>query len=439
MPSVMNDSPLSAPGGVARPGWRAAIRGNVLMMGLVSLFTDFSSEMMNPLLPVFLAGLVPLGWAPFYVGLMEGVAEATASLLKLASGRVSDALGKRKALVVAGYGLSAVFRPLMAVAAAGWQVVAMKFADRVGKGIRTSPRDALISQAVGPEVRGLAFSFHRAMDHAGAILGPLVAIAILYGFLGGEVFRHTGFLGRGAEHTDARTIHALRWLFGIALVPGLAAMVVLVGKVREMVPAAGGEAGSGAKGWRGLPRGFWAFVGIVLLFALGNSSDLFIVLYGWERFGLSVFDLIGLWIALHLSKVVFSFPGGALSDRLGRRPLIVAGWAVYAAVYMGLAAVGQVWQFWALVVVYGVYYGLTEGAEKALVADFVPAGQRGTAFGIYHGAVGFAALPASLMFGVFWSWIGPVAAFSIGAALAGAAAILLVMLLSAARGARQAD
>jgi MFS family permease len=413
--------------------WRAAIRGNVLMMGLVSLFTDFSSEMMNPLLPVFIAGLVPLGWAPFYVGLMEGVAEATASLLKLVSGRMSDVLGRRKALVVVGYGLSAVFRPMMALAAAGWQVVAMKFADRVGKGIRTSPRDALISQAAGAQFRGLAFSFHRAMDNAGAILGPLVAVAILYAFLGGRLFEHTGWFGKAGGQTGAQTIHALRWLFGIALVPGLAAMAVLVGKVREMAPPPADDPSGGAKGWRDLPRGFWAFVGIVVLFALGNSSDLFIVLYGWERFQLSVVDLIGLWIALHLSKVAFSFPGGALSDRLGRRPLIVAGWAVYALVYLGLAVVGQTWQFWALAVAYGVYYGLTEGVEKALVADFVPPQQRGTAFGIYHGAVGLAALPASLMFGVFWLRIGPVVAFGVGAALAGAAAILLTVLLSTSR------
>ncbi|MCJ7543517.1 MAG: MFS transporter [Phycisphaerae bacterium] len=419
--------------------WRAAIRGNVLMMGLVSLLTDFSSEMMNPLLPVFLAGLVPLGWAPFYVGLMEGVAETAASLLKLVSGRMSDAWGRRKALVVVGYGLSAVFRPMMALAAAGWHVVAMKLADRVGKGIRTSPRDALISQAAAPQFRGLAFGFHRAMDHLGAILGPLAAIAILYAFLGGGLFEHTGWFGKAGGQTGARTIHALRWLFAIALIPGLAAMVVLVGKVREMVPApAAGEASGGVKGWRDLPRGFYAFVGIVILFALGNSSDLFIMLYGWERVGLSVMDLIGLWIALHLAKVAFSFPGGALSDRLGRRPLIVAGWAVYALVYLGLAAVGQAWQLWGLVVAYGVYYGLTEGAEKALVADFVPAQQRGTAFGIYHAAVGVSALPASLMFGVFWSTIGPVVAFGIGAALAGAAAVLLIVLLSTARGRQQA-
>jgi MFS family permease len=416
-----------------RPTWRGAIRGNVLMMGLVSLLTDFSSEMMNPLLPVFIAGIVPLGWAPFYVGLMEGVAEATASLLKLVSGRLSDVLGKRKALVVVGYGLSTIFRPMMALAAAGWQVVVMKFADRIGKGIRTSPRDALISQSVDPAYRGLAFSFHRAMDNAGAIAGPLVAIAILYPFLGGELFQH--WYNQAAHQTDARTMGALRWLFGIALIPGLAAMVMLVGKVREIAPPAVTDAKITSKERRRLPRPFYVFVGIVVLFALGNSSDLFIVLYGWDRFDLSVMDLIGLWILLHVSKVAFSFPGGMLSDRIGRRPLIVGGWAVYALVYLGFAAVQQtqLWLFWVLIAAYGVYYGLTEGVERALIADFVPAENRGTAYGVYHAAIGFAALPASLIFGILWKFIGPVIAFSIGAGLAGMAAVLLMVFLSASR------
>ncbi|MGA2266245.1 MAG: MFS transporter [Phycisphaerae bacterium] len=421
-----------------RPTWRSAIRGNVLMMGLVSLLTDFSSEMMNPLLPVFIAGIVPLGWAPFYVGLMEGVAEATASLLKLVSGRLSDVLGKRKMLVVVGYGLSTIFRPMMALAMAGWQVVVMKFADRIGKGIRTSPRDALISQSVVPEYRGLAFSFHRAMDNTGAIAGPLVAIAILYAFLGGELFDKTGWWGTSGGQDHHHVVTALRWLFGIALIPGLAAMVMLVSKVREISPPAATDAKITSKDGRRLPRPFYVFVGIVVLFALGNSSDLFIVLYGWERFGLSMIDLIGLWILLHVLKVASSFPGGMLSDRIGRRPLIVGGWAVYALVYLGFAVVHQTWQFWALVAAYGVYYGLTEGVERALIADFVPAENRGTAYGVYHGAIGFAALPASLIFGILWKFIGPVIAFGIGAGLAGLAAVLLVVFLSTSKRPAQA-
>jgi len=435
-------------------GRLAAIRGNVLMMGLVSLFTDFSSEMIYPLLPIFVSGLaaaagVPAeavaGWVAIYVGVMEGVAETTASLLKLVSGRVSDALGKRKALAVLGYGISTAVRPLMAIASVGWHLVFLRFGDRVGKGIRTSPRDALISDSVDKASRGLAFSFHRAMDHTGAILGPLVSMGVLYAFLG---------YGLWKGHPDTATpaeMHALRWLFAIALIPGIAAMVSLVGKVREIAPSRGATAGLSSRARSGeptvaqekkgalreLPGRFHAFVGIVTLFALGNSSDLFLLLYGQTMFGFGMVQIIGIWIALHLSKVVFSFPGGMLSDRYGRRPMILIGWAVYALVYLGMACVQTPAQFWALMVAFGIFYGMTEGAEKALVADFVPSEYRGTAYGLYHGAVGLAALPASLVFGLFWKELGAPVAFGIGAGLAGIAAVLLALLLSASRGPEQ--
>jgi MFS family permease len=415
-----------ADGALAQPsGWRAAVRGNVLMMGLVSLFTDFSSEMIYPLLPLFFSGLVPAGYVAVYVGLMEGLAETTASLLKFFSGRISDALGKRKALAVLGYGISSLVRPLMAVCAAGWHVVALRFLDRVGKGIRTAPRDALISDSVGKEYRGIAFSFHRAMDHAGAILGPIVGVGILYAFLGYHLWH-----GSTARATPEE-MRALRWLFAFAVIPGIAAMVSLVGRVKEISPkvAADSAADPPAK----LPGRFYAFVGVVTLFALGNSSDLFIVFYGRTMFGLGLLQLIGLWVALHISKFVFSFPGGLLSDKFGRRPVIIAGWLVYALVYFGMALVAEQWQFWALIAVYGFYYGMTEGAEKALVADFVPSEQRGTAFGIYHTAIGLAAFPASLVFGIVWETLGPAIAFTIGAYLAGIAALLLLLLLSTAR------
>jgi MFS family permease len=411
-------------------GWRAAVRGNVLMMGLVSLWTDFSSEMIYPLLPVFFTGLVPSGWVAVYVGLMEGVAETTASLLKLFSGRLSDALGRRKILAVVGYGISTGCRPLMALATAGWHTVVLRFGDRVGKGIRTSPRDALISDSVGQDHRGLAFSFHRAMDHVGAILGPIAAVGILYAFLG------YGLWQGDARKATAEEMRALRWLFAIALIPGLAAMIALVGRVREIRPQPiqrrDARTTQTTTAWRRLPGRFYAFVGIVTLFALGNSSDLFLVFYGQTRFGFGLLELIGLWVALHVSKVVFSFPGGIISDKIGRRPLIIAGYAVYTGVYLGMACVSQPWQFWALIAAYGCYYGMVEGAEKALVADFVASEHRGTAYGLYHGAVGLAALPASLMFGVFWKTVGPRAAFGIGAGLAAMAAVLLAALLSAA-------
>lgn len=423
-----------APAGKARPSWRDAVRGNVLAVGLVSLFTDFSSEMIFPLLPVFFTGLVGAGYDMVYVAIMSGLAEATASVLKLFSGRISDKLGKRKALVAVGYGISTVARPLMALAGAGWHVIALRVGDRVGKGIRTSPRDALIGDAIAPQYRGLAFSFHRVMDHCGAILGPVVSVLILYAMLGRGLWRGI------VEKPSPEEMQAMRWLFGIALIPGLLAMLTIFGKVREIAPrpAERPVEGKAAGAWRRLPRRFYAYVGAVGLFSLGNSSDLFLVLYGMKLFNMGLAGMIGLWVALHVSKIVFSFPGGALSDRFGRRPMIVAGWSMYALVYLGMALVGAYgsqWHFWALIAAYGFYYGMSEGVEKAVVADFVPdSAQRGTAFGVYHATEGMAKLPASLMFGLFWLAIGPVIAFGIGAALAGAAVVLVAVLLSATPG-----
>ena len=401
------------------------------MIGLVSLFTDASSEMIYPLLPVFLAGLVPLGTAAVYVGLMAGISETTASLLKIFSGRISDAIGRRKLLVVLGYGLSTVFRPLIAVTTAGWQVIAFRFADRVGKGIRTSPRDALISYSVGQEFRGRAFGLHRAMDHFGAVIGPIIGAGILFALLGRGLWIHSEQIPSGQE------MQALRWLFWLALLPGLAAMVVLVGKVREVYPEVGQRTDErqieNLGGWRHLGKKFYVFVGIASIFALGNSSDLFLLLLAKTKFSLDMMSLLGMWVALHISKVVWSFFGGFLADRLGRRPIIVAGWLVYALVYLGFAVAGQQWQFWSLLVIYGVYYGLTEGVEKALVADLAPVEYRGSAYGIYHGAVGLSALPASLLFGVFWKVLGAPIAFGIGAGLGCLAAILLGVFLSTER------
>ncbi len=430
----------AAPAKPAGSTWRNTIRGNVLMMGVVSLLTDFSSEMMNPLLPVFIAGVVPLGQAAVYLGLMEGLAETTASLLKLFSGRLSDALGKRKGLVVVGYGISTLLRPAMALAGAGWQIVALKFGDRVGKGIRTAPRDDLIGDSVGKESRGLAFSFHRAMDHTGAVIGSLAAAVILLAFLPG----HELWTGSAENKPGPDEMTALRWLFGIALIPGILAMAALIGKVREIAPKAPsqtpGHAVTKLSTWRQLPRRFYVFVGLVCIFALGNSSDLFLLLYARDKFQLGLLWLIGLWVALHLSKIVFSFPGGIISDKIGRRPLILVGWAMYALVYLGMAQVAQQWQFWALFLAYGFYYGMTEGVEKALVADFVPSETRATAYGIYHGAIGIAALPGNLLFGVLWleldklrPGLGPQVAFSVGAGLAGMAALGLLLLLSTAK------
>lgn len=404
--------------------WREVVRGNVLAVGVVSLLTDLASEMMNPLLPLFVAGLVPIGLAPVVLGAMEGVAEATASLLKLVSGRLSDRIGRRKGLVLIGYGLSAVVRPWMGLATVGAHAVGVKFLDRIGKGLRTSPRDALLGDAAPPSRRALAYSFHRAMDHTGAVLGPLVAAGLLHAQLG------YGFWRGAAVAPTADEMAALRVVFAVALVPGLAAVAVVVLGVRESTPRAKDVqpvAGVAAPVVPPLPRRFYGFVAVATLFALGNSSDLFLLLYAHERFSLGMPEILGLWVALHIIKVAGALPGGLLADRFGRRPAILAGWTLYALCYLGFAVAATLWQLGLLLIVYGVYYGLTEGALKAMVADYTVPAQRATAFGVFHGAVGLAALPASLVFGLLWAELGPRAAFTIGAGLAVAAALGLLV------------
>lgn len=408
--------------------WREVLKGNVLAVGVVSLLTDLASEMMNPLLPLFLAGLAPVGLAPIVLGTMEGVAEATASLLKLVSGHLSDRLGRRKGLVLIGYGLSAVVRPLMALVAASNQVIGVKFLDRIGKGLRTSPRDALLGDAAPPSRRALAFSFHRAMDHTGSVLGPLVAAGLLYAQLG------YGFWREASATPTADEMSALRVVFAVALVPGLVAVAVVMFGVREspmnltVGPASGTPDVAPAAAVPPLSRRFYGFVAVAVLFALGNSSDLFLLLYAHEKFALGMPQILGLWVALHIAKAAGSLPGGLLADRIGRRPAIFAGWTLYALCYLGFGAASALWQVGLLLVAYGVYYGLTEGALKAMVTDYTVPAQRATAFGVFHGALGLAALPASLVFGVLWARLGPQAAFSLGAGLAGAAALGLFML-----------
>jgi MFS family permease len=364
----------------------------VIALGAVSLLTDLSSEMIYPLLPIFLS--TALGAGPLAIGAIEGAAESVAALLKLASGWWSDRLPRRKPLVVMGYGLASIVRPMVGLAQGVGQVLAIRLADRVGKGIRGAPRDALIADAVSPEQRGRAYGFQRAADHAGAVAGPIVAYALLtWGGL------------------------TLRVVFLLAAIPAAAAMVALVFGVRESrreVPKVG-KGPSLAR--QGLDRRFWAYLAVLLVFTLGNSTDALLILRANEL-GVSVALVPILWAALHVVKSVSSTPGGILSDRFGRRPLIIGGWLVYAAVYLGFAFASATWHAWALFIVYGLYFGMTEGVEKALVADLVPTNVRGAAFGWYNLTIGLAALPASLIFGGLWQEYGAFAAFSVGASLA---------------------
>jgi MFS family permease len=362
-----------------------------------------------------------------YIGLMESLAESTASLLKYYTGRLSDRCARRKPLALAGYALSSVVRPLTAFAVTGWQVVFLRLGDRIGKGVRTAPRDALLSESTPAGALGRAFSLHRLMDHAGAVAGPLFA-----GFLLNLILGHAMLWRRGIEAAGPEEMAALRWLFATAAIPGLAATFSLWRLVQERPRFAGNHEDAGQKALSGeskLPFRFYLFLIAAALFTLGNSSDLFLVFYAQDRFGLGLGWVIGLWVGLHLSKIIFSLPGGWLADRYGRRVAILMGWSIYTIVYIAMPFTLSLWAVWALLVLYGAYFGMTEGAERALVADFAEVENRGRAYGWYHGTIGFATVPASLLFGVFWARFGPMAAFLIGATLAAAALLLLIFCL----------
>jgi MFS family permease len=385
--------------------WRKGLSRNVVILGFVSLLNDGASEMIYPLLPVFLTAV--LGAGPAALGVIEGIAEATASLLKLFSGYVSDRVKRRKGWIVAGYSLSNVIRPLIAFSTSWLHVLVLRFSDRVGKGLRTSPRDAIIADSTPLEYRGMAYGFHRAMDHSGAIVGPLLATALLLVF-----------------HDDIKTI------FLLSFIPGMLAVLMLVFGLREK-HAEGPRTPSAPfnfrSAWAEMPAGFRKYLLIILIFTLGNSTDAFLLLRA-QQLGVSVAFLPIIWVVLHIVKMGFSVPGGVLSDRIGRKKVIVAGWLVYALVYAGFGAASAHWHAWALFAVYGIYFGLTEGAEKALVADFAPVHLRGSSFGLYHLVVGAGALPASLLFGFVWQEFGSTAAFGMGAGLALMAGGMLSML-----------
>ena len=386
------------------------VQGNVLWLGIVSLLTDLSSEMIYPLLPFFLT--TTLGAGPAFLGMVEGLAEATASLVKLASGWFSDRSGRRKPLVLIGYGLASAARPLIALATAPWHVLVIRFADRVGKGVRTAPRDVLLTDAVDPANRGAAFGFHRGADHAGAVLGPLLAAGIL--------------LLAPANY---------RMVFAIAAVPAALSMLVLWLRVRETATAATTEKTRPAfAGFATLPRGLRIFLVVLVIFTLGNATDAFLLLRA-QQLGVPLTLIPALWAALHVSKMIWSIPGGMLADRFGARRAIIAGWLLYAGVYAAFAHATAAWQVWAVFGVYGLFYGLTEAPEKALVALLSTRANRGVAFGAYHFAIGVAALPASVIFGLLWQRFGAPTALWTGAGLAlcAAAGLAVVRLDSPVR------
>ncbi|OIN93209.1 MAG: MFS transporter [Anaerolineae bacterium CG1_02_58_13] len=389
---------------------------NVWIVTITSLLTDISSEMIVYLIPLFLANV--LGVRTAVIGLIDGVAETTASLLKIYSGALSDKLGKRKWLTVAGYALSTIAKPFLYIANAWGWVLGVRFADRVGKGIRTAPRDALVADSIEPTQRGLAFGFHRAGDTLGAFLGLGLAAAIVW-------------LTQSQAEFLTRSTFQLAIL--VSIIPAVLAVIVLALGARDIIarsPAAQSKGGleAGAvegRGLRGMDSRFKYFLLVVVLFTLGNSSDAFIVLRGQER-GLNVLQVMLMVMTFNLVYALLAGPLGALSDKIGRRRLILFGWLAYGLVYLGFAFSQTGWQVWALFAFYGIYYAATEGVAKALIADLVPESQRGTAYGLYAAAVGLTALPASLIAGVLWQGLGPWNGFGASAPFAFGAAMALL-------------
>lgn len=386
-------------------GLMAGIKRPILTLGLVSFFTDVSSEMIYPLIPRFLT--VTLGVPVAVLGLIEGIAEGTASLLKTPSGWLSDRLGRRRPLVFAGYGLSALGKLLLAVAM-GWPLALVaRFVDRAGKGLRTAPRDALIADLTEPAYRGKAFGLHRAMDTAGAVAGPLAAYGLLVLFQ-----------------------EDLRRLFLIAILPAVVGLL-LVRAVREPGPrpmpaqgsAAREPAASGSLGWQ-----FKAFVLVNLVFALGNSSDAFLLLRAADR-GLGTGAVVLAYVLYNGVYSLLSTPAGVLSDRLGRRSVMLAGFVLFALVYLGFAAAPGAGAVWGLFALYGLYMAMTEGVGRALASDLAPPGALGRALGLYHTGIGVMALLASIMAGLLWEQVGRAAPFYLGGATAALAALLLLALV----------
>jgi MFS family permease len=435
------------------------ISPTVIALGLVSFFTDLSSEMIYPLLPVFLSSV--LGAGAFALGLIEGVAETTASILKIVSGHMTDRTGKRKPFVLSGYGLSSTMRPLIGLATVWPAVLVLRFMDRVGKGIRTSPRDALIAEVTDPRFRGRAYGFHRAMDHAGAVFGPLAAVLLLKGFRLSlrTVFLFSAFPAvvvmvilvffvqeRGdrlsQESKGKRALEAEEMLAQESkgkraleaeemLAPQKAGEKRFAQKEGERKAAANGPAGEGAGQQamesnpkatmvpdqkvmgKALENDFRLFLLAVITFTLGNSTDAFLLLR-LNAAGVGAAGTAVLWSLFHVVKMASTYAGGRLSDRTGPKNMIITGWSYYALIYLLFAFLNSKAALIGIFLLYGIYFGLTEPAERSLVASFSPSSRRGRAFGSYHGAIGLASLPASLIFGLIWQLWGYRYAFIMG-------------------------
>jgi len=389
---------------------------NVWVMSATSLLNDISSEMLLNLIPFFLANI--LGVRTAVIGLIEGVAETTASLLKIYFGALSDRFGKRKPFAVIGYALSAATKPLLYFASTWGWVLGVRVADRIGKGIRTAPRDALIADSIDDKQRGLAFGLHRAADTLGAFLGLGIATFIVW---------------RTQAQASLLSLDTFKLIVLVSIIPGVLGVLVLASGAREVTGTGTGVEVKRLSLNEMDPR-FKYFLFVLVLFTLGNSSDAFILLRGQER-GLSILQVMGMSLTFNAIYTVFAGPLGAWSDQVGRRRLMLGGWLAYGLVYLGFAFSKTGWQIWALFALYGLYYAATEGAAKALVADLVPQAQRGTAYGLFNAAIGITVLPASLIAGLLWqglgAWtgLGPSAPFFFGALMALLAGLLFARLV----------
>ncbi len=376
---------------------------NVRNLGWVSFFNDVSSEMIYPLLPLFLTQV--LGAGVLFVGLIEGMAESASSFLKLFSGWLSDRFQKRKGIILFGYSLASITRPITGLVTSSVHLLFLRFLDRVGKGVRTSPRDALLAQCCNGEERGRAFGFQRAMDHAGAMAGPLIASLLM------------AFLTKN-----------LRVIFYLSAIPALLCLWILFRGVTDVTGNRTSTSPALKLHWNTWDRKFKYFLLIITLFTLGNSSDAFLLLRA-KDLGIDIVSIPILWSVLHFSKTIFSIPGGSLSDRIGRRSVMTLAWTVYGLVYLGFAFASKAYHIWLLFFISGLFFGLSEGTERAWVADLVEESKRGTAYGVYHFFIGMATLPASLLMGLLWKTIGVQWAFSFGAVMALIAALLGIILM----------
>lgn len=392
---------------------------NVWALGITSFFTDISSEMILNLLPLFLFNV--LGVKTSLIGLIEGIAETTASIIKIFSGYFSDRLGKRKWLSVTGYALSAISKPLLYFANTWGWVLGVRFADRTGKGIRTAPRDALIADSIDESQRGISFGLHRAADTAGAMIGLIIAAVVIWWAQAGEL---------------TLSQDTFKTVVLISIIPGVLGVLSIALGAQENISEKK-KAQAPSLSLKGFGRRYKIFLFIVVLFTLGNSSDAFIILRAQER-GLSVLQVMGMLITFNLIYALISTPAGSLSDRIGRKKLVIGGWIIYGLIYLGFAGSREGWHIWGLYALYGIYYGAVEGTAKALVVDLVKPEQRGTAFGLYHAAIGLTALPASVIAGVLWQGVGgwtgfgASAPFFFGAGMALLAAFLFVVWLPSA-------